>query len=219
MSGSPNCYREINMNNVGPTYEIFTHTVIVTGAAGDTGKKIAEQLAANGVNLVLADIDAAATLDVRNDINQNNGNAIAVCVDVRDLRSVETLVSIAEQHFGRIDSLIHCSGANFEKSFLETSLQEWRDVIDLELTGTFLCFRAVSRAMAKNRQGSIIFVSTSPSQYGKLNRAALIAAKSAVMALIQSVSVELRDYGITVSAMTPETIESELTPQMLSPES
>ena len=196
-----------------PDYNFTNRTVIVTGAASGIGREIALQIARAGANVVVADINMERKETVAH-INNNDGRAIAVEVDVCDPASVENLITKTEQQFSPVDIFIHCAGIGIEKPFLETSLDDWNRVINVDLTGSFLCCRAAARAMVKNNWGRLITLASTAGIRGGYNRAAYGAAKAGVINLTKVMAVELAQYGITVNSLAPGAIETEMASKM-----
>lgn len=205
------------MNTTGPQYNFTGCTAIVTGTAIGMGREIALQLATAGANVVVADV-AEERNKVVNFINNGRGSAIGVNVDICEHASVENMVATAEKHFKHVDILIHCAGIGIEKPFLETSLEDWHRIINVDLTGTFLCCRAVARAMTKNQWGRIINLTSTAGIRGGYNRSAYGAAKGGVISLTKVMAVELATYGITVNALAAGAIETEMVSRMHTPE-
>lgn len=205
------------MNTTNYKSYFSDRTAIVTGAASGIGYEIAQQLSKSGVNVVIADI-AEQREDVAEEIYNKGGQAIAIETDVCDQQSVEQMIITTEQHFQRIDILIHCAGIGIEKPFLETSLKEWQKIIDVDLTGTFLCCQAAAKAMIKHQYGRIITLASTAGLRGGFNRSAYGAAKGGVITLTKVLAVELANHGITTNALAPGAINTELVDQMHSAE-
>ena len=208
---------ENNVNTSGPQYNFAGRTALITGAASGIGREIALQLASTGANVVVADI-APERKNVVDFIENHDGNVVGVEVDVCEPHSVENMVATANQHFNGIDIFVHCAGIGIEKPFLETSLDDWNKIINVDLTGTFLCCRAVARTMLNRNWGRIITLASTAGIRGGFNRAAYGAAKGAVISLTKVMAVELAPYGITVNALAPGAIETEMVSKMHSPE-
>jgi NAD(P)-dependent dehydrogenase (short-subunit alcohol dehydrogenase family) len=114
--------------------------------------------------------------------------------------------------------LVHSAGVGIEKSFLETSAEEWRRLIDIYLSGTFYCAQAAARKMVENQYGRIVLLSSTAGLRGGTGRTAYGAAKGGVIALTKVMAVELAQYGITANALAPGAIETELVARMHSDE-
>jgi len=146
------------------------------------------------------------------------GNASAMAVDVSSESSVTELLTNIEQQHGRLDIPVHSAGVGIERPFLETSLQDWQRIIDIDLSGTFLCCQAAARLMLKNNYGRIVTIASTAGVRGGFRRAAYGAAKGGVIALTKVMAVELAPLGITVNALAPGAIETELVAKMHSEE-
>lgn len=190
---------------------------LVTGGASGIGREVVQQLADKGAHVVVAD-RAESCKDVAAAIASQGGNASAVVVDVAEASSVAGMIDTIEATQSRLDILVHSAGVGIEKPFLETSVGDWQRVIDIDLTGTFLCCQAAARLMLKNRYGRIVNLASTAGVRGGFRRAAYGAAKGGVIALTKVMAVELGPLGITVNALAPGAIETELVAKMHSPE-
>lgn len=185
---------------------------VVTGAGQGIGLAIAERLHASGAHVWLWDIDpttasaAAAALGDR---------ASAFGVDVADAGGVADAVQKVIADSGRIDILVNnagISGANAPVH--EYTVDEWRQVIDINLTGTFICCRAVVPHMVGAGSGRIVNIASVAGKEGNPNAAAYSASKAAVIALTKSLGKELADHDIAVNAITPAAARTALFDQM-----
>lgn len=191
---------------------------IVTGAASGIGKEVAVQFAQNGATVIVADANQQGAVNVAADIQNQGGRAQAIPVDVTDQSAVSAMVEQVVKNHGQLDILVHSAGIGLERSFLETSLEEWRRIVDIDLTGTFLCCQAAAREMARRGYGRIVTLSSTAGMRGGTGRAAYGAAKGGVIALTKVMAVELAASGITVNALAPGAIETELVAKMHSPQ-
>ena len=189
---------------------------LVTGGASGIGFAVASQLAELGAKIAIADVNidgARAAAD-----KLSNAATLAVQVDVQEPAEVVTMVDTVVDHYGKLDILVHSAGVGMEKTFLETSPEEWRRLIDIDLSGTFYCAQAAARKMVENQYGRIVLLSSTAGMRGGTGRTAYGAAKGGVIALTKVMAVELAQYGITANALAPGAIETELVARMHSDE-
>lgn len=187
---------------------------LVTGGASGIGREIATQLAARGAAVAVADINKDQAVAVAGSLADGGRRAVAFEVDVTDADGVTAMVKDAAASLGGLHILVHSAGIGVERSFLETTPEEWRRVIEVDLTGTFLCGQAAAREMVKGGYGRIVNLSSAAGVLGGTGRAAYGAAKGGVISLTRVMAVELAPYGITVNALTPGAIETELVARM-----
>lgn len=193
---------------------------IVTGAARGIGFEIARQLVARGCTVQMADIDDRELQSAASRLSgpANEDRVGTKVVDVTSEDSVEAMVVDTVRRFGNLHLLAHSAGIGLEKRALETSLAEWERVIRVDLTGTFLCNRAAGRVMAAHGYGRIVNLASTAGVRGGTGRAAYGAAKGGVITLTRVFAVELATQGVTVNALAPGAIETELVARMHSPQ-
>ena len=197
-------------------YNFVGRVALVTGGASGIGFAIVQQLAELGARIAVADLN----LDVANSVAAGvvGAEAMAIKVDVQDPDDVSNMVDAVIAQYGKLDILIHSAGVGIEKSFLETTPEEWRRLIDIDLSGTFYCAQAAARKMADDGYGRIVLLASTAGLRGGTGRAAYGAAKGGVIALTKVMAVELAHLGITVNALAPGAIETELVARMHSDE-
>ncbi|MEW6491413.1 MAG: 3-oxoacyl-[acyl-carrier-protein] reductase [Cyanobacteriota bacterium] len=192
---------------------------IVTGASRGIGKATALALAAEGASVVVnyASSSAAAE-EVVTAITDAGGNAIAIQADVSKPEQVDTLINTTLEKFNRIDVLVNNAGITRDTLLLRMKPEDWQAVIDLNLTGVFLCTRAVSKVMLKQKSGRIINITSVAGQMGNPGQANYSAAKAGVIGFTKTVAKELASRGITVNAVAPGFIATDMTHNLKSEE-
>lgn len=185
---------------------------IVTGASRGIGRAIALALAAVGAKVVVNYASASGAADqVVADIANLGSEAIALQADVSQVEAVDTLVKTVMDTWGRIDILVNNAGITRDTLLLRMKPEDWQSVIDLNLTGVFLCTRAVSKVMLKQKSGRIVNVTSVVARMGNPGQANYSAAKAGVIGFTKSVAKELASRGITVNAIAPGFIATDMT--------
>ena len=190
--------------------------VIVTGAAQGIGERIAQVLADEGATLLLADIQEGKVAQVASALKARGRAAQSTYVDVSDPRLVQAMVELAVERFGRIDGLVN-NGAIDALPGLAWEIDEahWRRFIETDLSGQWWCARAVLPQMMAQRSGRIVFISSIVARAGSpIYSPAYAAAKSGLIGLTISLSIQLEAHGIRVNAITPGFIGTTGTPLM-----
>lgn len=176
--------------------------VVVTGASGRLGRRIVQQFADEGASIaaVVRTEDEARSLPF-----PESGQGWAFPIDLTDEKLVRAGFQQIRRHFDRIDAVIHTVGAWEARPIAETSTEEWKRVMDVNLTSTFLCFREAIRVM--DGPGRLIaFTSRQGADAGAAEQGGYSAAKAGVVRLVESISAEYRDRGITAHAVAPSLI-------------
>jgi 3-oxoacyl-[acyl-carrier protein] reductase len=193
--------------------------VVVTGAAQGIGRAFAERFAQAGDHVVVADVQRDKAGQVAHAL-EGDGEGLGVEMDVSDAGSVRAAVGAAVERFGRVDVLIN-NAALFStiemKPFEQISPEEWRRVIDVNLTGTFLCCQAVAGPMRTGGGGAIVNVSSSTVLMGRPLYAHYVSSKAGVVGLTRALARELGEAGVTVNAIMPGSIETEVRRDSVSP--
>lgn len=191
---------------------------IVTGASRGIGKSIALALgAAGGRVLVNYARSSKEADDVAQQIEDLGGSAIVVGGDVSKQEDVDAVIKAAVEKWGAIDILVNNAGITRDNLVMRMKKPQWDDVIALNLTGVFLCTQAAAKVMLKQRKGRIINISSIVGASGNFGQANYAAAKAGVIGFTKSVAREYAPRGITVNAIAPGFIASDMT-QGLSPE-
>lgn len=192
---------------------------IVTGASRGIGRACALALASEGAKVVVNYASSGESAQqVVATITEAGGEAIALQADVSKLEQVETLIKDTQEKFGRIDVLVNNAGITRDTLLMRMKPEDWQAVIDLNLTGVFFCTRAVSKIMLKQRSGRIINIASVAGQMGNPGQANYSAAKAGVIGLTKTVAKELASRGVTVNAVAPGFISTDMTSDIKSEE-
>jgi 3-oxoacyl-[acyl-carrier protein] reductase len=195
--------------------------VIVTGAGQGIGRVFAKAFAKAGARVVIAEVNESKAEAVAEEILRENGQVLAVTTDVADPASIEEMIGVVEDEWGRIDVLINNAGifSTLEmRPFDQIPLDEWERVLRVNLTGPFLCARAVLPAMRRAQWGRIINVASGAVRLGRPNYLHYIATKAALAGMSLSMAREVGKEGITVNAILPGATFTEIERKTVTPE-
>jgi NAD(P)-dependent dehydrogenase (short-subunit alcohol dehydrogenase family) len=181
---------------------------IVTGAAIGIGRAIAESLADEGAQVVIADRDSRAAHEAASAIGADR--ALTIEVDVSSLEATRRMASAVRERFGRIDILVNNAGVRYIEPFPEMTLETWQTTIDVNLTGAFLCTQAVLPAMLEQGRGKVVNVASTTGVLALTKRSAYAASKAGVIGLTKALAYELSSQGIWVNAVAPGPTETPL---------
>jgi 3-oxoacyl-[acyl-carrier protein] reductase len=196
----------------GVSGQLHNQVAIVTGASRGIGRAIALALATAGAKVVVNYANASAAAEqLVTEIQSQGGQAMALQADVSKADQVDALVSEVLAQWGRIDILVNNAGITRDTLLLRMKPEDWQAVIDINLTGVFLCTRAVSKVMLKQRSGRMINIASVAGQMGNPGQANYSAAKAGVIGFTKTVAKELASRGITVNAIAPGFIETDMT--------
>lgn len=202
--------RETGMAKSKRTKGAGRRVTLVTGAGSGIGAATARRLAEDGFSVVAADVDVAGAR--RTAARLRSG--LAVGIDVRDPESCESAVARALERFGRLDAVVAAAGVNAK---IKTrgdlmAIEEFRRILDINLTGVYLTARAASKTMIKARRGgSMVFLGSIASQAATPGSAVYSASKGGVLMLGRTLAVEWAPFGITVNIIAPGVIETPMT--------
>ena len=177
---------------------------IVTGGGQGLGEAICQRLASEGCTVVVADINPSAAQQVATQLHNDSGQVtLALPVDVTNEAQVQQMIAETVAHFGRIDCLVANAGIVISGSLLDFPLASFQKVVDVNLTGYFLCAKHVVPVMKTQRSGSLIQINTIAGRRGRSGNPAYVASKFAGVGLTQSIALELADFGVRVNAICP----------------
>ena len=190
-------------------------TALVTGASRGIGRAVALQLAEAGATVVVNYANSAAGAEaVVAAINASGGSAYALQADVSQEEQVNGLVATVLERSGSIDVLVNNAGITRDGLLMRMKLEDWQAVINLNLTGVFLCSRAVTRPMLKQKRGRIVNITSVVGLMGNAGQANYSAAKAGLLGLTRSNAAEFAPRGVTVNAVAPGFIASDMTEKL-----
>ena len=190
-------------------------TAIVTGGSRGIGRAICVELAKQGANVVTCYANGAdAANETVNLCKEYGVNAMAVKADVANNSDVESLVSKVKEEFGSVDILVNNAGITKDNLLLKMSEEDFEQVIDTNLKGAFLFIKHVSKIMLKQRSGKIINISSVVGVRGNAGQVNYAASKAGVIGMTKSAAKELASRGITVNAVAPGFIETDMTAKL-----
>jgi len=184
---------------------------LITGASRGIGRSISLALADQGAKIVAVDIDLQATEAFVAELKEKGTDAIAVQGNVTVAADVDQMVKVAKETFDRIDILVNNAGITRDALLLRMKDEDWDAVLNVNLKGAFLCTRAVAKIMAKQRNGRIINIASVVGQMGNAGQANYCASKAGLMGLTRSNARELAKRNITVNAVAPGFIATDMT--------
>ena len=198
------------MNNIN----LEGKRAIVTGAARGIGNAIAERLLQSGATVALWDLDSS-NLDLAQNNLKETGKVFGVEVDVAQEKSVESAVVQTYERLGEVEILVNNAGITGGNATVwDLEINEWQKVLDIDLTGVFLCCRALAPKMMKIGYGRIINIASIAGKEGNPNAAHYSAAKAGVISLTKSLSKEMVGSGVLCNCVTPAVIETPMLDQM-----
>lgn len=184
---------------------------VITGASRGIGRSIALALAAQGARIVAFDLDMAETEKVAEEIRALGVEALAVLGNVTVAADTERMIDAAMEKFGRVDILVNNAGITRDGLLMRMKDEDWDAVLGVNLKGAFLCSRAASKVMAKQRYGRIINIASVVGQMGNAGQANYCASKAGLMGLTKSNARELAKRNVTVNAVAPGFIATAMT--------
>ena len=185
---------------------------LVTGGGRGIGAAVARELAAQGALVIINySHSEAAAEQVRSEILMSGGRADIFRCDISDYHSVKAMLRDIVQHYGRLDILVNNAGIVKDNLLMRMKEEDFDKVIDINLKGAFNCIQNAARQMVKQRYGRIINMSSVVGLYGNAGQANYAASKAGLISLTKSTAKELGSRGITVNAIAPGFIQTEMT--------
>ena len=186
--------------------------ILVTGGAGGIGAAVARSLACDGAHVAVADRDLAGAEGIASEIAMSGGRASAHPLDVADDESVRDTVVAIGTRFGTITHAVAAAGIIATHPFLDLTADDWDRTLAVNLKGTFLTFQAVARQMVEaSRGGSLVAVSSVAGRGGRPTATDYAASKAGIISLVRSAALALAPNGITVNAVCPGIVDTDMT--------
>ncbi|MBI2560481.1 MAG: 3-oxoacyl-[acyl-carrier-protein] reductase [Planctomycetes bacterium] len=186
-------------------------TAIVTGGTRGIGKAIVLELARQGANVAFTYVKSAEQANaLAGEINKNGMGVMAVQSDSSNFNQSKQMVDSVIKNFGRVDVLVNNAGITRDKALMMMSEEDWRQVIDTNLTGVFNCTRAVIVPMMKQKSGSIINITSVSGVVGMARQVNYSSSKAGIIGFTKALAKEVARYGITVNSVAPGFIETEM---------
>ena len=184
---------------------------IVTGASRGIGEAIARKFCQEGASVMLCSRSAESVATIVESLSDEAGNAKSTQADISNKADVEALVDLTLEEFDRVDILVNNAGITRDTLFMRMKDEDWDVVLQTNLTGTAYCMRMVIRSMMRQRSGRIINISSVVGVAGNAGQANYAASKAGIIGLTKSVAKEVGSRGITVNAITPGFITTDMT--------
>ena len=196
--------------------ELTGRVGLVTGAGRGMGRASAERIAADGARVIVNDLDETRAAEVADRLVSEGAEAIGVAADVSDAADVSRLVDTAREAFGDVDILVNNAGVLRRTGILDLGEDEWNLVLDVNLKGTYLCTRAVLPAMKAAGWGRVVNISSSAGRsVSTLGGPHYTTAKAAVLGFTRAVAKEMAPFGITLNAVCPGLVNTEMVNEVI----
>jgi NAD(P)-dependent dehydrogenase (short-subunit alcohol dehydrogenase family) len=197
-------------------FDLTGRVVVITGGNRGIGLGMARGVADAGASVSVWGRDAERNAAAVDELVALGADAHAVAVDVADEAAVDAAMAATLERFGRVDSLFANAGTSSGAAFVDQTLEGWRDVLAVNLDGAFLCFRAAVRHMVeRGGGGSLVGISSTSAIHGAPANQAYSCSKTAMLALVRGLAVELARHGIRANSLMPGWTETELTAPLL----
>jgi NAD(P)-dependent dehydrogenase (short-subunit alcohol dehydrogenase family) len=198
------------MSDPPRTQRLLRKRTLITGGTGGIGRVIASRCVAEGAAVVIADL--------KHNSGHDSMGCYKVTVDVTSEPSVKSMIRETIDLLGGIDVLVHCAGIAPHRELLHTELADWQRIMDVNLTGTFLCDREAARVMCSQKNGCIVNIASVAAFLPGPKTHAYAASKGAVVSFTKAIAGDLAAFGVRVNAISPGPVDTEFMRVVLSPE-
>lgn len=195
-------------------FTFFGKNILVTGAGSGIGKATALLLGLQNARVIVVDQHQETAHQTLEELKELGAEGVVVVADISNADAVDQMYARTMEKYETLDGIVHCAGIGVERTIMETTREEWDRIIAVNLTGTFLCAQGAAKIMAKQHYGRIVLMGSAAGERGGTGRTAYGASKGGVSAITRVMAVELAELGITVNALAPGAIETELVSRM-----
>ena len=213
--GSLNSKNSPDSETITPPMHLHGRVAIVTGGGGGLGTMAALALAEAGADVIVVARSLPKCESTAQKVRDMGRRSLALATDVTDINQVNAMVATVIKEFGHIDILFNNAGITSPRTLEESTIDEWWNVVDVNVRGTMLCTKAIAHYMKQQGSGRIINMGSILSDRGMANRSAYCASKAAIYNLTQSLAFELGPFGITVNALGPTVIVTDLNRELV----
>jgi 3-oxoacyl-[acyl-carrier protein] reductase len=187
---------------------------LITGSGRGIGRQIAAVFGSEGAGVVICDVNEQQAKKTCEELGLDNGRVISFGVDVTDTAQVEEMINKILDKFGKIDILVNNAGITRDGLLVRMKEDDWDAVLGVNLKGTFICTKAVSKVMMKQKQGKIINIASIIGIMGNPGQANYAASKAGIIGFTKSAARELASRNITVNAVAPGYIQTDMTAKL-----
>jgi 3-oxoacyl-[acyl-carrier protein] reductase len=189
----------------------MNRTALITGASRGIGRACALDLAKAGIRVALAARQVDKLEEVAAEVRASGAEAFVVAIDLADQASIKEVIGKTAKEFGRIDILVNNAGVTKDGLALRMKPEDWNSVLQTNLTGAFYCIQQVISPMMRERWGRIVNISSVVGEAGNAGQANYVASKAGLIGLTKSLAQELGSRNVTVNAVAPGFIETDMT--------
>jgi 2-hydroxycyclohexanecarboxyl-CoA dehydrogenase len=188
----------------------MSRVAVVTGGASGMGLAVSQRLAERGDRVAVLDLQGDAAEEAARKLRAGGARALAAAVDVTDRAAVDAALDRVRKEFGPIEIMVTSAGLDAFQAFTDITIEQWRRILEVNLTGTFHCLQAAVPDMLAARWGRIVTISSSSAQSGAPRMAHYVASKGGVIGLTRALAIELAPHGITVNTIPPALIDTPM---------